>query len=39
MVVFVSSTYENIDGDLSKIPNETATGIVVKDKPKTDDAK
>jgi hypothetical protein len=30
MIVFVTYTYENIDGDLSTIPNETAAGVVSK---------
>ncbi len=29
-VVFTSSTYENISGELSTVPNETATSLVVK---------
>ena len=32
MFVFVSISYRNIDGELSKVPNETATGIVLEDK-------
>jgi hypothetical protein len=39
MIVFVSFTYENIDGDLSTIPNENATSVVSKSQPKKDDAK
>jgi hypothetical protein len=38
-VVFVTYTYENVDGNLSTIPNETATGLVMKSQPKKDDAK
>ena len=30
MVVFVTFTYENIDGNLSTVPNENATGVVSK---------
>jgi hypothetical protein len=33
MVVFVSSTYENVDGDLSTVPNETVTGVVQRSQP------
>lgn len=33
MVVLVSFTYENIAGERSTVPNETATGVVVKPKP------
>ena len=33
MVVFVSFTYENVDGDLSTIPNETVTGVVQRSQP------
>ena len=29
MIVFISFPYQNISGDLSTIPNETATGVVV----------
>ncbi|MDR3409504.1 MAG: hypothetical protein P4L87_00915 [Formivibrio sp.] len=29
-IVFVSHTYQNIDGDVSTIPNETATSVVFK---------
>lgn len=32
MFVFVSVNYQNIEGELSKVPNETATGIVLKNK-------
>jgi hypothetical protein len=33
MIVFVSFTYENIDGELSTIPNETATSVVSRSQP------
>jgi hypothetical protein len=33
MVVLVTFTYENIDGDLSTVPNETATSVVSKPQP------
>jgi len=33
MIVFVSYTYQNIDGERSTLPNETATSVVVKRKP------
>jgi hypothetical protein len=32
MMVLVSYTYQNIDGEKSTIPNETATGVFVKHK-------
>src|SRR5258708_374394 len=32
MLVFVSMEYKNIDGELSKVPNETATSVFLKSK-------
>lgn len=32
-IVFVSYVYQNIDGDLSTVPNETATSVVSRSQP------
>jgi len=33
MIMFVSYTYQNIDGEMSKIPNEAATSVVSRSQP------
>lgn len=32
ILIFVSMNYRNIDGELSKVPNEAATGVFLKSK-------
>ena len=39
MLVFVSMEYKNIDGQLSKVPNETATDVFLKTKSDQDTGK